>query len=145
MNLLPAYIEDEDEIEELEEEIKPPREYGIDFKIGQLTGEIVEGKEAIKVWIWLVLQTPRYRYYIYTWDYGNEFEDLIGKGYTEEYIEAEAQRMTEDCLLVNENIQSITEFSVSMEGDTLTVSFTANTIYGEIEFKDEAIARPAAA
>ena len=25
MNLLPAYIEDEDEIEELEEEIKPPR------------------------------------------------------------------------------------------------------------------------
>ena len=42
-------------------------------------------------------------------------------------------------------IQSITEFSVSMEGDTLTVSFTANTIYGEIEFKDEAIARPAAA
>lgn len=144
MNLLPAYIEDEDEIEELEEEIKPPREYSIDFKTRQLTGEIVEGKEAIKVWIWLVLQTPRYRYYIYTWDYGNEFEDLIGKGYTEEYIEAEAQRMTEDCLLVNENIQSITEFSVNMEGDTLTVSFTANTIYGEIEFKDEAIARPAA-
>lgn len=48
MNLLPAYIEDEDEIEELEEEIKPPREYGIDFKTGQLTGEIVEGKEAIR-------------------------------------------------------------------------------------------------
>lgn len=145
MNLLPAYIEDEDEIEELEKEIKPPREYGIDFKTGQLTGEIVEGKKAIKVWIWLALQTPRYRYYIYTWDYGNEFEDLIGKGYTEEYIEAEARRMTEDCLLVNENIQSITEFSVNMVGNTLTVSFTANTIYGEIEFKDEAIARPAAA
>ena len=35
-----------------------------------------------------------------------------------------------------------TEFSVSMEGDTLTVSFNANTIYGVIEFKDEAIARP---
>lgn len=144
MNLLPAYIEDEDEIEEMEEEIKSPREYGIDFKTGQLTGEIVEGKDAIKVWIWLVLQTPRYRHYIYTWDYGNEFEDLMGKGYTEEYIEAEAQRMTEDCLLVNENIQSITEFSVNMEGDALTVSFTANTIYGEIEFKDEAIGGPTA-
>lgn len=145
MNLLPAYIEDEDELEELEEEIKPPREYGIDFETGQLTGEIVEGKEAIKVWIWLVLQTPRYRYYIYTWDYGNEFEELIGKGYTEEYTEAEAQRMTEDCLLVNENIQSITEFSVSMVNGTLTISFTANTIYGEIEMKGETISRPAAA
>lgn len=142
--LLPAYIEDDEELEELEEETKPPKEYGIDFETGQLTGEIVEGKEAIKVWIWLVLQTPRYRYYIYTWDYGNEFEDLIGQGYTEEYIEAEAQRMTEDCLLVNENIQSITEFSVSMVSDTLTISFTANTIYGDIEFNNQAIARPAA-
>lgn len=143
--LLPAYIEDEAILREPEEEIKPPREYGVDFSTGQLTGEIVEGKEAIKVWIWLVLQTPRYRYYIYTWDYGNEFEDLIGQAYTEEYIAAEAQRMTEDCLLVNENIQSITEFSVSMVNNELTVSFTANTIYGDIEFNNQAIARPAAA
>lgn len=142
--LLPAYIEDEEELEELEEETKPPKEYGIDFKTGQLTGEIVEGKEAIKVWIWLVLQTPRYRYYVYSWDYGNEFEDLIGQGYSEEYTEAEAQRMTEDCLLVNENIQSITEFSASMVSDTLTISFTANTIYGDIEFNNQAIARPVA-
>jgi len=141
--LLPAYIEDDEESEELEE-TKTPKEYGIDFKTGQLTGGIVEGKEAIKVWIWLVLQTPRYRYYIYTWDYGNEFEDLIGQGYTEEYIEAEAQRMTEDCLLVNENIQSVTEFSVSMASDTLTISFTANTIYGGIEFNNQPIARPTA-
>lgn len=143
--LLPAYIEDDEELEELEEEIKPPKEYGIDFKTGQLTGEIVEGKEAIKVWIWLALQTPRYRHYVYTWDYGNEFEDLIGRGYTEEYIEAEAQRMTEDCLLINEGIQSISEFSVSMEKDALTVSFIANTIYGDIEFTDQAIAKPEAA
>ena len=143
MGLFPAYLENGIQSEGKKTRVIP-KEYGIDFKTGQLTGEIVEGLEAVKVWIWLVLQTPRYRYYIYTWDYGNEFEDLIGKGYTEEYIEAEAQRMTEDCLLVNENIQSITEFSVNMAGDTLTVSFTANTIYGEIEFKDEAIARPAA-
>lgn len=140
--LLPAYIEDEAELAELEEEIKQPKEYGVDFETGQLTGEIVEGKEAIKVWIWFALQTPRYRYYIYTWDYGSEFEDLIGQGYTEEYIEAEAQRMTEDCLLVNENIQSISEFAVSMKNDTLTVSFVANTIYGDIEFNNQAIARP---
>ncbi len=143
--LLPAYIEDDEGIEELKEETKTPKEYGIDFKTGQLTGEIVEGKEAIKVWIWLALQTPRYRYYIYTWDYGGEFEDLLGQAYTEEYIEAEAQRMTEDCLLVNENIQSITEFSVNMASDTLTISFTANTIYGNIEFVNQAIARPEAA
>ncbi len=143
--LLPEYIEEEIEIEEYEEESQTPKEYEIDFKTGQLTGKIVEGLEAIKVWIWLVLQTPRYRYYVYTWDYGNEFEDLIGQGYTEEYIEAAAQKMTEDCLLVNENIQSISNFSASIENDILTISFTANTIYGDIEFIKQPIATPAAA
>lgn len=142
MGLFPTYIESETETEQIEES-KIPKEYEIDFKTGQLTGRIVEAAEAIKVWIWLVLQTARYRYYIYSWDYGNEFEELIGRGYSEEYINAEAQRMTEDCLLVNENIESITDFSVGMENDQLTISFTANTIYGTIQFDNEKIARAA--
>ena len=142
MGLFPTYIEN-DAITEETQESKIPKEYEIDFKTGQLTGRIVEGVEAIKVWIWLVLQTPRYRYYIYSWDYGNEFEELIGRGYSEEYINAEAQRMTEDCLLVNEHIESITDFSVGMENEQLTISFTANTIYGTIQFDNEKIARAA--
>ncbi len=136
MGLFPAYIEDDEGPEGpdgQEEETKTAKEYGIDFETGQLTGEIVEGAGAIKVWIWLALQTPRYRYYAYTWDYGHEFEDLVGQGYTEGYIETEAERMTEDCLLVNEDIQGISDFCAGMEGDTLSVSFTANTIYGDIE------------
>ena len=142
MGLFPTYIESNAATEQTQEN-KIPKEYEIDFKTGQLTSRIVEGVEAIKVWIWLVLQTPRYRYYIYSWDYGNEFEELIGRGYSEEYINAEAQRMTEDCLLVNEHIESITDFSVGMENDQLTISFTANTIYGTIQFDNEKIARAA--
>ena len=72
MSLLPTYIEDDEELEQ-QEESQTPKEYEIDFKTGQLTGNIVEGLEAIKIWIWLVLQTPRYRYYVYTWDYDNSF------------------------------------------------------------------------
>ena len=141
MGLFPSYIESDMALKAEEKQVIP-KEYEIDFKTGQLTGRVVEGKEAIKIWIWLALQTPRYRYYAYTWDYGNEFEDLIGQGYTEEYIGAEARRMTEDCLLINENIQSISDFSISMAGDTLTISFTANTMFGNISFTDQAIARP---
>ena len=142
MGLFPTYIESNATTEQTQEN-KIPKEYEIDFKTGQLTGRIVEGVEAIKVWIWLALQTPRYRYYIYSWDYGNEFEELIGRGYSEEYINAEAQRMTEDCLLVNEHIESITDFSVGMGNNQLTISFTANTIYGTIQFDNEKIARAA--
>lgn len=140
----PAYVEDEAVAEELAEERQIPREYEIDFATGQLTGKIVEGLDAIKVWIWLALQAPRYRYYIYTWDYGNEFDSLIGRGYTEEYIDAEARRMTEECLLANKDIESISDFRISMSGDLLSVSFWANTIYGEIEVTDQAIAQPEA-
>lgn len=138
MGLFPAYIENDQTTTE-SSTVTMPVEYEIDFKTGQLTGRMVEGLEAIKIWIWLALQTPRYRYYIYTWDYGNEFEDLLGSGFTEEYIATEAQRMTEDCLLINDNIQSISDFSVSVHNDQLTVSFTANTIYGLIRFNNEKV------
>lgn len=138
MSLFPTYIKNS-VAKNIEEKAVVPREYEIDFVSGQLTGKIVEGKEAIKIWIWIVLQTPRYRYYIYSWDYGSEFEELIGQGYTKEYIDTEVQRMTEECLLINENIQSINNFSSDMEGSQLTISFTANTIYGEIEFIGETI------
>lgn len=139
MGLFPSYIENSAAASTAK---KPsvPREYGIDFATGQLTGQIVEGREAIKVWVWLALQTPRYRHYVYSWDYGNEYGDLIGQGYTEEYTEAEVRRMTEDCLLVNEDIREISGFSVKMERDTLSVTFTANTIYGDIEIKDLEVA-----
>ena len=46
MSLLPTYIEDDEELEQ-QEESQTPKEYEIDFKTGQLTGNIVEGLEAI--------------------------------------------------------------------------------------------------
>ena len=48
--------------------------------------------------------------------------------------------MTEECLLVNEYIQDIQNFSLSMENSCLTIGFTANTLYGVINFEDEKIA-----
>jgi hypothetical protein len=137
MGLLPTYVENTGIWQGNTGKI--PKEYGIDFQTGQLTGEIVEGKEAIKVWIWLALQTQRYRYYIYSWDYGSEFENLIGQGYTEEYVQTEVHRMVMDCLSVNKDIQGISGFSVIMENDSLQVSFVANTVYGKIDFADKLI------
>lgn len=130
MSLFPVLY---DAIPTKEKEI--PKEYEIDFKTIQLTGKIVEGLEAIKIWIWFALKTPRYRHYIYSWDYGNELEDLIGQGYSEEYISIEAQNMVEDCLLINKNIESITNFSAFKKENQLIISFTANTLYGSCEVK----------
>ena len=55
---------DNEEEEEQEESLYIPRESGINVETGQLSGKIVEGYDALLVWAWLALQTPRYRYYI---------------------------------------------------------------------------------
>ena len=59
---------DNEEDNEKEENLYIPREYGINFETGQLSGKIVEGYDALLVWVWLALKTPRYRYYIYSED-----------------------------------------------------------------------------
>lgn len=56
---------EETEEETQEENLYIPREYGINFETGQLSGKMVEGYDALLVWAWLALRTPRYRYYIY--------------------------------------------------------------------------------
>lgn len=118
---------------ETEEEEETPREYEIDFSTGELTGRIVEGLDAIKVWIYLALRVPRYRHVIYSWDYGNELETLVGQGYTKDHLELEVNRMLEEALLINENILSIDNLEVTQESDKISVSFTANTLYGEVD------------
>lgn len=123
-----------DNNEERTEELPLVKEYEIDFEKRTLTGRMVEGNEAVKMWVWLALHTPRYRYYIYSWDYGSEYEEMIGKGYSREYTESEFERMTEECLLVNPCITGIDNFSADFNGNTVTLSFTIYTIYGEEEF-----------
>ena len=52
--------------------------------------KIVEGNEAIKVWVYKALLTPRYQYSIYTWNYGSELLSLIGKACTPQLTKSEA-------------------------------------------------------
>lgn len=95
---------------------------------------IVTGKEAVKVWIWKALHTARFRYEIYTWAYGSEFESLIGQAYTPTLKEAEAPRYLRECLTINPYIKSVTHISVDFSGSRLSVAGQANTIYGEVRF-----------
>ena len=78
MSILPSFLEELSNIDIAESEenkvIEVPREYGIDFTTGQLTGKMVEGLEAIKVWVWLCLHTERFRHAIYSSDYGTSLE-----------------------------------------------------------------------
>lgn len=111
-----------------------PEEYEIDFETGQLTGRIVEGLDAVKVWIWIVLQTAKNRFYIYSQDFGQDFDELVGTSYTQGYVEMEYERMIEECLSGNEYIEGIEnyEFRIDEKGE-ISINFKIRTIFGEEE------------
>ena len=119
------------EVEEAEETIY--REYELDFRTGQLTGRVVEGIAAVRVWAYLALRTARYRFEQYSWDYGNEFDELIGEVADPEYVELEAQRMAEECLMQNPYILGLSEFECEAVGDMLKMKMTVETKFGEVE------------
>ena len=114
------------------------REIAWDFKKNEPiieNGEfkIVEGNEAIKTWVYLALLTPNKQYPIYSWDYGTEVKELIGKNYTKALTKAEAQRLIEECLIINPYIVDVQVVDTDFKEATLTCDIKITTIYGDLE------------
>lgn len=95
--------------------------------------KIVEENEAIKVWVYLALLTNNKQYPIYSWDYGTEVKELMGKNYTKALIEAEAKRLIEECLLINPYILEVEVVNTSFVDSALTCDIKITTIYGDME------------
>ena len=95
--------------------------------------KIVEENEAIKVWVYLALMTNNKQYSIYSWDYGSEVKELIGKDYTKALVEAEAKRLIEECLLINPYILEVEVINTSFVDTTLTCDIEITTVYGDME------------
>ena len=132
MSILPSFLADPIN-EEKNQLLDVPKEYGIDFATGQLTGKIVEGKEAIKVWIWNCLKTQRFRYPIYSWDYGTDLEQYIGQTVSEEFLNADCEDEIREAMLVNPYITDIEDFTADFRSARLNISFTAVTKFGDAE------------
>ena len=107
-------------------------EYEFDFNTGHLTGKILEGKEALKIWIYKVFLTNRYIYPIYSWDYGQDLEELIGQDYEYDYIKSEVERRVQECLMINEHIKGCHSFEINLINESLQISFTVDTTFGEV-------------
>ena len=95
--------------------------------------KIVEGNEAIKVWVYKAILTPRYNYSIYTWDYGSELLDLIGKAYTPSLTKEEAKRLIKEALEINPYILEVEITAISFKDSLLSADIKIVTIDGESE------------
>lgn len=140
MSIFPSSADIENVISQTTQNTELPlfKEYAWDFSTNDFIynngkNVIVEGKEALKVWIYKTLKTKRYEYFAYTWDYGNELDTLIGQKYSAEYVSSEVERLLKECLLINHYIKELTDITAISDGRTLKIEFTANTVYGEVD------------
>lgn len=92
----------------------------------------VDKLEAMHQVIYKILNTERYQYIIYSWDYGIETLDLYGEPIS--YVCPEIERRITEALIQDDRIQSIDnfEFDYSEKGK-LYVTFCVHTIYGDLQ------------
>lgn len=114
--------------------------YNFDFNQGEFVMSggavaVLEGVNALRLWIDKTIRTQLGRYSIYDGkNYGANIEDLIiGKSYGFDFVESELKREIETALLRHEDILGMDKFSVVKRGTVLEVSFTLKTVYGNID------------
>lgn len=115
--------------EEITETTYPNKTYRIITDSCRVDGE-VDGLEAVYQAVQLILSTERYTCNIYSWDYGVELVDLIGKPLP--YVISELPRRIKEALTQDNRITDVTNFEFEKHGKILTVSFTVVTNVGDI-------------
>lgn len=106
------------------------RTYHADFETGRVAG-FVERTDAMKQAIFKILETERFKYLIYSWNYGIEMNSVVGKSFN--VIASEIKRLIKEALLADSRITAVTDFSVEQTSrNSAHVSFTAKTIFGDV-------------
>lgn len=122
------------EEDDLQEEEVTYLTYKLDLDHRRIVG-MVDGEEAVKQAIWKTLNTVRFAHLIYDDQYGCDIMNRINDSdLTPEYLESDIPAMVEEALLQDERILGISDLEYQiLSGDSVQISFTVDTIYGEIE------------
>ncbi|MBS5284779.1 MAG: DUF2634 domain-containing protein [Clostridiales bacterium] len=112
------------------------REYAYDFenqclKLKDGNTYLVEGNEALRIWIYFALGTARYRYMAYDRAFGSEIEEkLIGQPLGDDVTRMEMERYITEVLMCNPYIQELSDFEFEPIPSGIRVSFQCRTVYG---------------
>lgn len=101
-----------------------------DAETGDRISGHVDGLEAIAQAVYLILSTERYEFIIYSWDYGVELVDLIGKPIP--YVMSELPRRITEALIQDNRIDDVTNFEFEQRGKILYTKFTVVSNLGNI-------------
>jgi len=109
---------------------QPSKQHRMDFDRNRILGTC-DSLEAVKQSIFKILNTERYSYLIYSWDYGIELMDLYGQPTM--YVCPEIERRVKEALSQDDRITGVDgfEFNTSNKG-VVSVTFTVHTLFGDL-------------
>lgn len=91
--------------------------------------------DALLQAVYLILNTERYKYAIYSWRYGSELADLIGQ--PKDYAISEFKRRVYEALIQDDRITDVDSWEFTKDYKSVTAFFIVHTIYGDIEVEKE--------
>ncbi len=110
-------------------ENEPSLTYAMNAERSIFVGK-VDDLEAIQQAVLKIINTERYEYEIYSWDYGIEIQDLYGKPVP--YVMSELKQRIIDALTADDRIDSVDDFTVERVGkNILNCTFKVITIQGD--------------
>lgn len=141
MALSPFAIEEEQQDDAILEqgEMLPSKTYEFNFDTGRFTSFMIDEDEALKQFIRKALATARFRYLIYSEDFGSELEDLIGQDITIELLETEIPRLITEALIYDDRIESCENFTITKDKDEVYATFTVIKVDGTVIEIEEVI------
>ena len=118
---------------DIEEVEYPSRTYKIEVRNSDEDDRInghIDDLKAIQQAIYLILNIERYKYPIYSWDYGVELVDLMGKPIP--YVISEIPRRITEALTQDSRITNVRDFEFEKNKSKLYVTFVVETTLGDI-------------
>ncbi|URN94635.1 MAG: DUF2634 domain-containing protein [Candidatus Pristimantibacillus lignocellulolyticus] len=109
---------------------QPSLTWKLDLDRGKITGK-TDGLDAVKQAVLKSLQTDRFWYDIYSFDYGHELKLIIGN--PPQFVTSEVKRMIEEALLIDDRITAVKNVETSISSDLMNIQFTVTSIYGSFE------------
>lgn len=133
MSILPANAEIG---EEVTFESYPTKTWKYDPATGRLSG-FTDELDALRQTVEIILNIRRFRWPIYSGNVGHEMDAV---GYDPDTAKVRLQTQIQEALLADDRITGVNDFSFldGQEPESMLVSFTVSTIFGDLRM--EAIA-----
>lgn len=112
---------------------QPNKTYYIDKEKKIVQGTVEDYLKTVEQSVYLILQTERYDYIMYSHKYGIELKDLYGR--EENYVVPMLMLRVPEALLQDERIESVEDFSYTVNGGKFLINFTIKTKYGDLKME----------